>query len=731
MATNIDQLLEKQKVNYDNIKQITSNYAKDTVQRKIFSYLEKRLEALEAHWAEFSMNHGKLAPLVTPDMDYVIQVNAKLKKVVGKHDDKVGGEEHEITAQISVPHEGGWGWLVVFSAFFSIFILDGVAYTFGSMLADIAKDLKVSDSLVALVNSTAVALYFIASPLASAFINRFGFRECAMCGSIICSFALLTSYFTKKIGYLFLFYGIIAGFGYSLINMSSGLVVGFYFERLRSVALAIATCGSSFGVMSLFPVNTYLVKLAGWRTTMLLHSGLFGIIFFLGMAYRPLLSFTVTKTEQDPTRTVAYLPSVTSAVVRPTTSRTGVQTPKPTLAPTATERLFSAVSNVNFPMAAAVVEDIQPPDMIPTGHATTAQAGPSSAVARSKSRLTFTAHGTEGAIYQKQLQRVESIISKASDKSKAFVEVSIIKPPTTKKKMGFWARLFTWEPRVPQARPLYRDDAFYEGKLTDLPAYQKSMVDTSAPGRTGLEYQMAVTRAVTVNDLQEHRGVFTTALRRVLATMMDPNLLKKSSFLLMCCSGFFTYLGFLVPYVYLQDRNLKAGVDASHCNLFISAIGLSNAIGRLVLGSLASKIDPIYLFAVGCTVAGLSTIVSGVSYNLYYQYAYCFVFGFSISSVACLRSIILVSLYGLDKLTNATGMMLIFLGLGNLVSTPIAGILKNTYGYELAFTVAGAFMTVSGLILILVKFFAVREIKAQAQQDTMKTKMAQGRQQRK
>lgn len=622
--------------------------------------------------------------------------SATPSRVINRPDNREGGEEIEITAQITVPLDGGWGWVVVFASFFSIFILDGVTYTFGALLNDISKDMNVSNSPVALINSTSVALYFMGSPLASALINRYGFRECAMCGSIVCTFALLSSYFTTVYATLFIFYGIIAGFGYALINMSSSLIVGFYFEKLRSVAMAIGTCGSSVGVMTLFPANTYLVKLGGWRTATLLHSGFFALTFFLGLTYRPLLSFQVAKAKEDVSqmRTVTYLPSVISASVDRSGARSSPSAKTDKLVPTVTEKLFNAVSNFNFPTVAAIVEadnETEP-----------ATPGPSTAAA---SRITLTTLNTEVPSSSKQIKQVQSIISRNSER----IEIK-----SDKQEGGIKGRktsLLHWSRHVAESRPLYRDDAFYQGKIEDLPAYQKSKLDTKKESRTGFEYQMAVSRALTLHDIRDRRGVMTTAMRRVLATMMDPSLLKKWSFILLCGSGFLTYVGFLVPYVYLQDRNLQEGVDPVHCALFVSAIGASNAVGRLVLGLLATRIDPLKLFAFGCATAGISTIISGISYHVYYQYTYCIIFGFFIASVAVLRSLILVSLYGLDKLTNATGMMLIFLGIGNLISTPIAALIKDNYGYGIAFYVAGLFITLSGLILIPVKTISIMEEK--------------------
>lgn len=633
-------------------------------------------------------------------------------RFISRHDNREGGEKTEITAQITVPPDGGWGWIVVFASFFSIFILDGVTYTFGALLNEISQDLNVSTSLVALINSTSVALYFIGSPLASALINRYGFRECAMCGSVICSFALLSSYFTTTYITLFIFYGVIAGFGYALINMSASLVVGFYFERLRSVAMAIGTCGSSVGIMALFPINTYLIKIGGWRATTLLHSAFFAISFFLGLTYRPLLSFQVAKATEDvaQVRTVTYLPSVASA----SADRSGVHTlsehaKTDELVPTATERLFNAVKNVNFPTVAEVVEaDTDAEAETP---------GPSTA---GSSKILLTTLNLDVASSTKQIKQVQSI-SRNSER----IEIQSDKKGP---KRGF----FHWVPHVPQSRPLYRDDAFYQGNIEDLPVYQKSKMSAKEESKTSFKYRLAVSRTLTIQDIEDRRRVMTTAMRRVLATMMDPSLLSKWSFILLCISGFLTYVGFMVPYVYLSDRNLQNAVDPTHCALFVSAISASNAIGRLGLGMLAAKLDPLKLFAFGCSAAGISTIASDISYHIYYQYTYCIIFGFSIASVAVLRSLILVSLYGLDKLTNATGMMLIFLGIGNLISTPIAGVIKENYGYGIAFYVAGIFITLSGLILLPVKTISMmeekreNEIQAQKQENRKEKEKEKG-----
>lgn len=611
-------------------------------------------------------------------------------------EDFEGVEETEITAQISLPPEGGWGWVVVTASFLSIFMLDGVYFTFGSIFHDMANDLAVGESLVALTNSVAVAVYFMGGPLASALINRFGFRAISMSGSIVSSMALLCTYFCTSYGAILLLYGLVGGFGACLSSMACGLVVGFYFERLRSLAMAISSVGSSVGIMIMFSVNTQIIKIVGWRTLTLMHSGLLGTIYFYAMTFRPLLFLTVTATattatETDPIRTVTYLPSL--AAIKASPSRTKREGP----VPSAAERLFSAVSNAHFPTAAAVVGENVGPTPTPT------KAGPSTATA---SRLTITARGPQDGVSSRHLKQVQSIISKSrinlrpnEENKEKQTEVNLVVAEETPKKK-WWQKLCHWEKEVSQARPMYRDDAFYAGRLDKLPAYQKSVMETAPEERTGLEYQMAVSRAVTAAELTEHRGVFTTAVRRILATMLDPKLLKRDSFLLLCTSGFLTYLGYLVPYVFLPDRNQSVGIAAEHCTLFVSVIGFANGFGRLIIGTLAMKYNPVNLYLSVCLVAGFSIIAFNFSFNLVYQYAICVVFGFHIASLSCVRSVVIVHLYGLEMLTNGTGIMIMFQGFGCLISTPISSLLKNMFGYTVSFYVAGMFVVSSGLVLI-------------------------------
>lgn len=72
-----------------------------------------------------------------------------------------------------------------------------------------------------------------------------------------------------------------------------------------------------------------------------------------------------------------------------------------------------------------------------------------------------------------------------------------------------------------------------------------------------------------------------------------------------------------------------------------------------------------------------ATILSTYCTSILSFSVYTIVFGSTIGAYVGLTSVILVDLLGLDKLTNAFGILLMFQGIASLVGPPIAG--KHIY----------------------------------------------------
>lgn len=246
-------------------------------------------------------------------------------------------------------------------------------------------------------------------------------------------------------------------------------------------------------------------------------------------------------------------------------------------------------------------------------------------------------------------------------------------------------------------RPLYRDDIFFSGSMARLPQYQS---------KTSIGYHLSVTHLPTQQDLEEDADdkkcrICPEAVRRTLATMLDMSLLKSPSFILLAFSGFFTMMGFFVPFVYIGDRAIKAGLDVSTSSSIVAVIGMINTFSRIACGLLSSieSVNALHLNNVAITLGGLGTIFSGYLITKWTQYAYAAVFGVCIACFSALRSILVVELMGLEKLTNAFGILMLFQGLAAIVGTPVAGMIYDlTESYDASFWVAGGLITLSAVL---------------------------------
>jgi len=268
------------------------------------------------------------------------------------------------------------------------------------------------------------------------------------------------------------------------------------------------------------------------------------------------------------------------------------------------------------------------------------------------------------------------------------------------------------------SRPMYRDDIFFSGSLAKLPQYRS---------QTSLGYHLSVTHMPTQQDIEEEENldskctVCPEAVRRTLSTMLDVSLLKNYSFILLALSGFFTMLGFFVPFIYIADRAKKASIDDDTAVFFLSALGIFNTIARIVCGWLSSfeGISALHLNNIFITAGGLATMFSGYFMAVPSQYVYTAIFGIACACFSALRSIIVVDLLGLEKLTNAFGILLLFQGIAAIFGSPLAGnravyyynkclflmtfilsglLFEMTGSYDLPFLVAGGLITFSAVL---------------------------------
>jgi MFS transporter, MCT family, solute carrier family 16 (monocarboxylic acid transporters), member 14 len=164
-------------------------------------------------------------------------------------------------------------------------------------------------------------------------------------------------------------------------------------------------------------------------------------------------------------------------------------------------------------------------------------------------------------------------------------------------------------------------------------------------------------------------------------------------------------IGFNMPYVYLAAQAQTLGITPESASLLISTIGGANTIGRIMLGYISDKpwINRLHVYNICLTICGIATALSAFCVGFWGLAIYATVFGFTIGAYVGLTSVILVDLLGLENLTNAFGLLLLFQGIASFVGPPIGGWLYDkTLYYEPAFVLAGVSIAISGLMLYFI-----------------------------
>ncbi|XP_076336091.1 LOW QUALITY PROTEIN: monocarboxylate transporter 13-like [Tachypleus tridentatus] len=545
-----------------------------------------------------------------------------------------------------LPPDGGWGWVVVFSSFMIHVLADGVTYTFGIFYVEFLKYFHETKGVTAWVASIMVGVTFIVGPVASALTNKYGCRVVTITGSVLAYFGLFISIFSPNITYLYFTIGVCTGTGIGLMYLPAIVCVTCYFEKKRAFATGIAVCGSGFGIFALAPLTDWLVNYYGWKGAMMIVSGILlnGIVF--GALYRPL------QVRKPPKKSHTRI-HVSQSKPNKLCNETKVETDDKNA-----NTLFYEKERYVVNVDNAILKHFQSyPDILIENN--------------------FNFKGKFAA------NRRNSTLS-------------VVRSPSPDNSNGLYHHHHN------QQETLYHKDIFYSASLMNIPKFQSSPVaNTTSIISIPREFH------------QEKNGKYryfhySNEMRDALHKMIDFSLLKDIVFLLFGFSNFFTSIGFNVPYLYIKARALEMGIaEDENASFLLSVIGIANTASRVILGYLSDKIwvNRFWLYNYSLIICGISTALSSLCNTYILMAVYAATFGVTTGAYVSLTSIILVDLLGLDTLTSAFGLLLVFIGVACFIGPPITGWLYDVTGsYDPGFFVSGAVITISGLMMFCLPY---------------------------
>ncbi|KAH9413997.1 hypothetical protein DERP_012374 [Dermatophagoides pteronyssinus] len=242
------------------------------------------------------------------------------------------------------------------------------------------------------------------------------------------------------------------------------------------------------------------------------------------------------------------------------------------------------------------------------------------------------------------------------------------------------------------------------------------------------------------DNLQEKQGCWNRSLnllppsmKSILNEMLDFSLLRDSNaFTILAISNIFGMMGFYVPFVYITQfatSSVMSGdklVTPDQSAILISVIGITNTFGRLLFGFLTDhiarngslcglKITALDLNNICVILSGLSVIAAPYCTTYFAVIIDCVLFGLFISAYICLTSVILVDMLGLERLTNAFGLLCLFRGAASLIGPPLAGALFDmTQSYHITFAASGILLIISSIMAFFVKSTGDRTVEQES-----------------
>jgi len=643
----------------------------------------------------YSDNNGDIPNVMTSPAIFPIGGSSDTDlKDIGEEDSTISASS---VSDMQKPPDGGWGWFVVFASFMIHVLADGITYTQGIYVVDLKLAFNEGSAAVSWISSILVGVTLGSGPIASILVNRYGCRVVTAVGAVLAAFGLAISAAANSLVLLYFSIGVCTGLGFGLIYLPAIVCVSMYFEKHRALATGIAVCGSGIGTFIWAPLTQVLINSYGWQYSLLITGAIVLLNIGFGALFRPV-----------PVKSI----DSGSTAETPDLAEEGEMLTKPY--PTQPYKNHSFSCENGLPPLIKINDEPMKPLAIQMGNGNSSD-GKYSQVARMAlshpvlpiqppEPKSEEQYGSHSHIYDRFGNRDVSKSRRSSRRGSGVMQ---------------------------------RKDIFYAGSLYNIPDYKDNprrysryhikLNEKDHRSRLGSRSnEMSNEKLEAVNDadkiiLDEEEGdqeticCLSAEASKGLKQMVDIGLLKNLVFIMFVVSNFLTSIGFNVPYVYQVDRAVnELEIGKEDAKYLLSIVGIANTIGRVVLGFIADRpwVNRLYLYNTSLAICGLSMALSNFWTNYAGQAVFCAVFGMTSGAYVGLTSVVLVDLLGLDNLTNAFGLLMLFQGIASVIGPPFIGFLYDHFkNYHAGYYFAGAMIFLSGVMLFALPSLIKRQQK--------------------
>ncbi|KGL78976.1 Monocarboxylate transporter 2, partial [Tinamus guttatus] len=186
--------------------------------------------------------------------------------------------------------DGGYGWVVVVSAFVVMGLTAAVLKTFGLFFVEIQQHFDGLASMTSWITSITIAIFHLGAPVASSLCVKYTHRAVVITGGVLAFSGMALGFLGLNMVWMYATTGFLQGLGISFSWIPAISIVSHYFSRKRALANAIASAGECAFAFTFGPFFQWLIGQYGWKGALLIIGGLQLNICVCGALMRPLKS---------------------------------------------------------------------------------------------------------------------------------------------------------------------------------------------------------------------------------------------------------------------------------------------------------------------------------------------------------------------------------------------------------------------------------------------------------
>lgn len=206
-------------------------------------------------------------------------------------------------------------FVVVVASFFSLFVVGVTNICFSVFYIYLVDHFQCSMAYAGWIGSLFFASGNILGMIFSVFVKIYGCRVVCVAGSISWFIGFAISAFAPSITFLYFSYGLLGGMGFSMVILSSAIIVQQHFQKHRALAAGISAAGISVGTLTGGPIIGTLAESFGWQGAFLILSGIAANCAVFGCFYRtPAAPIPKQNLLTDPNANVAARKGLISGV---------------------------------------------------------------------------------------------------------------------------------------------------------------------------------------------------------------------------------------------------------------------------------------------------------------------------------------------------------------------------------------------------------------------------------